>query len=51
MLRGLRSMHALAEICAAMRDLCPDALLLNYANPMSINCAFTSGEGIRTIGL
>jgi alpha-galactosidase len=50
-MRGLRSMRALDEICAAMRDLCPDALLLNYTNPMSINCAFTSGEGVDTIGL
>jgi alpha-galactosidase len=50
-MRGLRSMHALAAICEAMRDLCPDALLMNYANPMSINCAFTSSSGIRTIGL
>jgi alpha-galactosidase len=50
-MRGLRTMRALDEICAAMRDLCPDALLMNYTNPMSINCAFTSGEGIETIGL
>src|SRR3954447_21948033 len=50
-LRGLRSMRALDEICSAMRDLCPDALLLNYTNPMSINCAFTSSQGIETVGL
>jgi alpha-galactosidase len=50
-MRGLRSMRALDEICSAMRDLCPDALLLNYTNPMSINCAFTSGQGVETIGL
>jgi alpha-galactosidase len=49
--RGLRSMHALADICRDMRELCPDALLLQYANPMAINCWFTSGEGIRTVGL
>jgi alpha-galactosidase len=49
--RGLRSMHALAEICRDMQELCPDALLLQYANPMAINCWFTSGEGIRTVGL
>jgi alpha-galactosidase len=50
-LRGLRTMRALDEICEAMRDLCPDALLLNYTNPMSINCAFTSGQGVETVGL
>jgi len=49
--RGLRSLHALAPICADMRELCPGALLLQYANPMAINCWFTSGEGVRTIGL
>jgi alpha-galactosidase len=49
--RGLRSMHALAPIAAEMREVCPDALLLQYANPMAINCWFTSGEGVRTVGL
>jgi alpha-galactosidase len=49
--RGLRSMAALEEITRDMRDLCPDALLLNYANPMSVNCWFAAGEGIRTTGL
>ena len=50
-MRGLRSMHALAPICADMREVCPHALLLQYANPMAVNCWFTSGEGIRTVGL
>lgn len=49
--RGLRSMKALDEITADMRRLCPDALLLNYANPMAINCWFASDQGIRTTGL
>jgi alpha-galactosidase len=49
--RGLRSMHALQPIAADMREVCPDALLLQYANPMAINCWFTSGEGVRTVGL
>jgi alpha-galactosidase len=49
--RGLRSMAALEEITRDMRRLCPDALLLNYANPMAVNCWFTAGEGIRTTGL
>jgi alpha-galactosidase len=49
--RGLRSMKALDEITRDMRELCPDALLLNYANPMSINCWFASGEGVATTGL
>ncbi len=49
--RGLRSMKALEEITRDMHDLCPDALLLNYANPMAVNCWFASGQGIRTTGL
>lgn len=49
--RGLRSMRALEEITRDMQRLCPDALLLNYANPMAINCWFASDEGIKTTGL
>ena len=49
--RGLRSMKALEEITLDMGRLCPDALLLNYANPMAVNCWFASDEGIRTTGL
>jgi alpha-galactosidase len=49
--RGLRSMKALDEVTQAMGELCPDALLLNYTNPMSINCSFASGQSIRTVGL
>src|SRR3954468_192527 len=49
--RGLRSMAALEEITRDMGALCPHALLLNYANPMAINCWFAAGEGIRTTGL
>jgi alpha-galactosidase len=49
--RGLRSMKALDEVTADMLRLCPDALLLNYANPMAINCWFASDQGIRTTGL
>ena len=49
--RGLRSMKALDEIVTDMRELCPDALLLNYANPMAINCWFAAAEGISTTGL
>ncbi|WP_163509560.1 alpha-galactosidase [Fodinicola acaciae] len=49
--RGLRSMRALDDIVGDMAALCPDALLLNYANPMSINCWFAAGAGARTVGL
>jgi alpha-galactosidase len=49
--RGLRTVPALREVAEAMRDLCPDALLLNYANPMSINCWATDLVGAPIVGL
>jgi alpha-galactosidase len=47
----LRSMAVLKEICKLMREVCPDALLIQYANPMAMNCWYTAGEGVNTIGL
>ncbi len=49
--RGLRSVEALREVAEAMSEICPDALLLNYANPMSINCWATDLLGVRIVGL
>jgi alpha-galactosidase len=49
--RGLRSMAVLDSIAADMRELCPQALLIQYANPMAINCWFTADAGIKTVGL
>jgi len=37
--RALRSIPVLIDIAHDMEELCPDALLLNYANPMGANCA------------
>ena len=37
--RALRTIPALAEMAADMNELCPDAILLNYANPMGANCS------------
>ena len=36
--RGLRTIPLLADIVRDMEKLCPDALLLNYANPMAACC-------------
>jgi alpha-galactosidase len=36
--RGLRSIPVLREIIQEMEELCPNALLMNYVNPMAINC-------------
>ena len=37
-IRGLRTIPVLEEILQEMEDLCPDATLLNYVNPMVMLC-------------
>jgi alpha-galactosidase len=37
--RALRTIPVLAEMSRDMNELCPDAILLNYANPMGANCS------------
>ena len=37
-MRALRTIPVLMEIAKDMEELCPDALLLNYANPMATCC-------------
>jgi alpha-galactosidase len=49
--RGLRSVEALREVAVAMLEICPDAWLLNYANPMAVNCWATELTGVRLVGL
>jgi alpha-galactosidase len=49
--RGLRTVEALREVAEAMLEICPGALLLNYANPMSVNCWATERLGVRIVGL
>jgi len=36
-MRGARSIPVMTSIMKDMEELCPDALLLNYVNPMAIN--------------
>ncbi|WP_197379689.1 alpha-galactosidase [Mycolicibacterium mengxianglii] len=38
--RGLRTFPVLAGIARDMQDVCPDAWLLNYTNPMAMNVTF-----------
>jgi alpha-galactosidase len=38
--RGLRTFPVLAGIAADMAEVCPDAWLLNYTNPMAMNVTF-----------
>jgi alpha-galactosidase len=49
--RGLRTIEALRVVAEAMLAECPDALLLNYTNPMSPNVWATDLRGVRAIGL
>jgi alpha-galactosidase len=51
--RGLRTIPVLVAIAQEMTELCPDAMLLNYANPMAmLPWAVWEGSGLeRAIGL
>jgi len=49
--RFLRSYPAYREIATDMHELCPDALLINYANPMAMNCWYLTELGITSVGL
>lgn len=37
-MRGLRTAPVLVDIAKDMEELCPDSLMLQYVNPMAINC-------------
>ena len=51
-MRGLRTIPVVLDICRDMEELCPGALLLNYVNPMSMLCwAISRSSTIKTIGL
>jgi alpha-galactosidase len=45
--RALRTFPVLAGIAADMAQLCPDAWLLNYTNPMSMNIAYLAAIAPR----
>ena len=50
--RGLRTIPVLLDICQEMEDMCPpDSLLLNYSNPMAINCWAIASTGRPHVGL
>jgi alpha-galactosidase len=51
-LRGLRTIPVMLEMCRDMEQLCPQVLHLNYVNPMAINCwAVQRASPIATVGL
>lgn len=50
--RGLRTIPVMLEIAKDMEEVCPDAWLLNYTNPMSIiTNAMQRATKIKTVGL
>jgi len=51
--RGLRTIPVLEAICRDMEEVCPNALLMQYVNPMAINCWAIKeiAPSIRTVGL
>ena len=50
--RGLRTIPVYLDIAKDMEELCPEALFLNYVNPMAINCwALNKATDIKNVGL
>ena len=49
---GARNLPVILDICRDMEELCPDAWLLNYSNPMAIiTLAVNDYTRVKTIGL
>ncbi|PZE22841.1 alpha-glucosidase/alpha-galactosidase [Paenibacillus xerothermodurans] len=49
---GLRTIPVLLDLAKDMRELAPNALLLNYSNPMAMNTwALRRAGGIKVVGL
>ena len=51
-MRALRTIPVMADFARDMEEVCPDALFLNYANPMAMLSGYMQRyTGIRTVGL
>lgn len=51
-MRALRTIPVLLEMCRDMEAVCPEVLLLNYVNPMAMLCwALNRATPIRNVGL
>jgi alpha-galactosidase len=51
-MRGLRTIPVLVDLAAEMEEVCADAWLLQYVNPMAMNCwALDRSSSIKTVGL
>lgn len=49
--RALRTIPVIREICADARELCPNALILNYVNPMAMIGWALGKEKVPFVGL
>lgn len=51
-MRGLRTIPVLLDMCRDMEELCPNVTFLQYVNPMAMNCwAISRATSIKTVGL
>ena len=51
-MRALRTIPVLEDFAADMREVCPDALFLNYTNPMAMLSGYMQRySGVNTVGL
>jgi len=51
-MRGLRTIPVLLDMCRDMEELCPHVTFLQYVNPMAMNCwAINHATTINTVGL
>jgi len=50
--RGLRHLAVISDLCRELEEVSPDAVILQYTNPMVIICrAIQASSSIRTVGL
>jgi alpha-galactosidase len=51
-MRALRTIPVLLDLCREMEELAPDAHLLQYVNPMAMNCwAIARATSVKHVGL
>jgi alpha-galactosidase len=51
-MRALRTIPVLLDICQDMQELCPEVTFLNYVNPMAMLCwAMNQATKIKNVGL
>ncbi len=51
-MRALRTIPVLLEMCQDMQEVCPDVTFLNYVNPMAMLCwAMNRASKIKNVGL